>query len=65
MYDQASDQNGGWTDFKPFTVIKKVRESEVITSFYLRPADGTEVSHRICQGNILQFVSKFLGEHIY
>ena len=43
MYDQASNQNGGWADFKPFTVVKKVRESEVITSFYLKPADGGAV----------------------
>lgn len=40
MYDQAANQNGGWSDFKPFTVIEKVRESDSITSFYLKPANG-------------------------
>ncbi|PJN90079.1 NO-inducible flavohemoprotein [Bacillus sp. mrc49] len=43
MYDQASEQEGGWADFKPFTVVKKVPESDVITSFYLKPADGAVI----------------------
>lgn len=43
MYDQATEQEGGWADFKPFTVVKKVPESDVITSFYLKPADGTVI----------------------
>ncbi|MFJ7745913.1 NO-inducible flavohemoprotein [Peribacillus sp. NPDC097295] len=43
MYDQAANQNGGWADFKPFTVVEKVRESDVITSFYLKPADGDSI----------------------
>ncbi|KAL4932404.1 flavohemoprotein [Aspergillus undulatus] len=29
----------GWTDFRDFTVAKKVPESDVITSFYLEPVD--------------------------
>lgn len=40
MYEQAANQNGGWSDFKPFTVVEKVRESDCITSFYLKPANG-------------------------
>ncbi|MCO0596653.1 NO-inducible flavohemoprotein [Peribacillus butanolivorans] len=43
MYDQASNQDGGWSDFKPFTVVEKVQESDVITSFYLKPANGDAV----------------------
>ncbi|KWW11276.1 dihydropteridine reductase [Peribacillus simplex] len=43
MYDQASEQEGGWADFKSFTVVKKVPESDVITSFYLKPADGAVI----------------------
>lgn len=43
MYKDATDQNNGWLDFKPFTVVDKVEESDVITSFYLKPADGSEV----------------------
>ncbi|KRG12662.1 dihydropteridine reductase, partial [Lederbergia galactosidilytica] len=32
MYDEAEKQAGGWKDFKPFKVIDKIPESEVITS---------------------------------
>ncbi|GAB1798403.1 NO-inducible flavohemoprotein [Priestia megaterium] len=38
MYEQAANQLGGWKDFKEFTVIDKVKESDVITSFYLVPS---------------------------
>lgn len=40
MYQEAETQRGGWDGFKPFTVVKKVKESNVITSFYLKPTDG-------------------------
>ncbi|WP_088068417.1 NO-inducible flavohemoprotein [Gottfriedia luciferensis] len=43
MYDQASSQVGGWSDFKEFKVIDKVKESDVISSFYLLPKDGSSV----------------------
>ena len=43
MYEEAALKRGGWADFKPFTVIKKVKESDEITSFYLRALDGTPV----------------------
>ncbi len=31
---------GGWNGFRPFVVDRKVPESEVITSFYLKPQDN-------------------------
>ena len=34
---------GGWTGWRDFVVAEKVRESAVITSFVLRPADGGKV----------------------
>ncbi|MBP3966953.1 NO-inducible flavohemoprotein [Paenibacillus lignilyticus] len=40
MYKQAEQQNGGWADYRAFRVERKVRESDVITSFYLVPEDG-------------------------
>ncbi|MCM3762489.1 NO-inducible flavohemoprotein [Alkalihalobacillus oceani] len=40
MYEQTEAQQGGWADFKPFVIERKVKESEVITSFYLKPVDG-------------------------
>lgn len=40
MYDEVAKKPGGWVDFRDFKVAKKVVESNVITSFYLQPADG-------------------------
>jgi len=40
MYDEVAKKPGGWIDFRDFKVVKKVVESDVITSFYLQPADG-------------------------
>lgn len=39
LYQQA-EANGGWRLFKPFKVVKKEQENELITSFYLEPEDG-------------------------
>jgi nitric oxide dioxygenase len=43
MYKEAREQENGWNFFKPFTVVRKVKESEAITSFHLKPADGSNV----------------------
>ena len=43
MYEQAANTENGWDGFKDFVVAKKVEESDVITSFYLKPADGKGV----------------------
>ncbi|WP_404350481.1 NO-inducible flavohemoprotein [Sutcliffiella horikoshii] len=43
MYEAAAQQNAGWEDFKNFEVVEKVEESELITSFYLKPSDGSAV----------------------
>lgn len=40
MYQQAEQKQGGWPDFRAFRVERKIKESEVITSFYLVPQDG-------------------------
>lgn len=40
MYEEAEAAEGGWRLFKPFTIVDKVVESDVITSFYLKPVDG-------------------------
>jgi nitric oxide dioxygenase len=44
MYRQAEQQEGGWADFRNFVVAKKVKESDVITSFYLKPEDGKAIA---------------------
>jgi nitric oxide dioxygenase len=40
LYEEGASQPGGWRGFKPFRVGRKARESEVMTSFTLVPADG-------------------------
>lgn len=40
MYEEAHAKAGGWEGFREFRVDRKEKESEVITSFYLVPADG-------------------------
>ncbi|MCI0184777.1 MAG: NO-inducible flavohemoprotein [Acidibacillus sp.] len=44
MYAQVATQTGGWEGFRPFIVVKKVQESDVITSFYIEPEDGGTVA---------------------
>ncbi|WP_078428221.1 NO-inducible flavohemoprotein [Alkalihalobacterium alkalinitrilicum] len=44
MYEEAERKAGGWKEFRPFTVAKKVQESDVITSFYLKPEDEGALS---------------------
>ncbi|WP_096551037.1 NO-inducible flavohemoprotein [Ureibacillus thermosphaericus] len=39
LYQQA-EANGGWRLFKPFKVVRKEQENELVTSFYLEPEDG-------------------------
>jgi nitric oxide dioxygenase len=44
MYNEAASQKGGWDGFRSFIVDRKVIESDVITSFYLRPVDQKEIA---------------------
>ncbi|HET7627858.1 MAG TPA: NO-inducible flavohemoprotein [Bacillales bacterium] len=44
MYAEAAEQTGGWEGFREFVVDQKVEESEVITSFYLKPKDGGAIA---------------------
>lgn len=44
LYEEAASKRGGWKDFRRFIVQKKVKESDVITSFYFVPEDGGEIS---------------------
>lgn len=45
FYEEAEQKVGGWSGFRRFVVAKKVKESEVITSFYLKPEDGGPISN--------------------
>ncbi|WP_163377771.1 NO-inducible flavohemoprotein [Cyclobacterium sp. SYSU L10401] len=47
MYRKLTSQAGGWTGWRPFTVVKKEKESSEISSFYLYPADkGKVIPHQ-------------------
>jgi nitric oxide dioxygenase len=43
-YREAAEAPGGWSGFRNFVVTRKVRESELITSFYLSPEDGGAIT---------------------
>ncbi|MFC7063074.1 NO-inducible flavohemoprotein [Halobacillus seohaensis] len=43
-YQNTSTQEGGWIGYRNFKVIKKVKESDVITSFYLESEDRQSIS---------------------
>ena len=45
IYDSQATANGGWNGFRKFVVDRKEPESDIITSFYLRPADGGALPH--------------------
>lgn len=40
LYKEAENKSGGWRFFKDFTLVDKVPENKLVTSFYLKPADG-------------------------
>ncbi|WEG13931.1 NO-inducible flavohemoprotein [Pullulanibacillus sp. KACC 23026] len=40
---EANLQKGAWDGYKEFVVANKIQESDGITSFYLKPADGQQV----------------------
>ncbi len=43
MYANMETQENGWSFFKDFSIARKEKESENITSFYLKPVDGKNV----------------------
>src|SRR6185312_1742942 len=45
IYETAAAAPGGWAGWRDFVVTGKLRESEIITSFVLRPVDGGPVLH--------------------
>ncbi|GAB1738463.1 hypothetical protein NU219Hw_g3269t1 [Hortaea werneckii] len=38
--EQLYEESEGWSDWRDFTIADKVKESDVITSFYFKPVDG-------------------------
>lgn len=43
IYREQASIPGGWSGFKAFRVVNKEVESEIITSLYLVPADGSKL----------------------
>ncbi|MCK8514957.1 NO-inducible flavohemoprotein [Methylonatrum kenyense] len=43
LYRDSEQQPGGWSDWRPFVVADRVRESAEIVSFYLHPQDDAPV----------------------
>ncbi|EMI56825.1 NO-inducible flavohemoprotein [Rhodopirellula sallentina] len=39
IYDHLQNQPGGWNGKRDFLVERKIAESDIVTSFYLKPAD--------------------------
>lgn len=57
VYAATAQAPGGWRGGRAFRVVSKVRESEEITSFYLRPADG---------GALLDFIpGQYIGMRLW
>lgn len=61
MYEQAENQAGGWEGFRNFVVDRKVVESDVITSFYLKSEDIGEIS-RYLPGQYISIKLEIEGE---
>lgn len=61
MYDEAENQIGGWEGFRNFVVDRKVVESDVITSFYLKSEDKKEIAHFI-PGQYISILLEIEGE---
>tara|TARA_R110002095_G_scaffold137232_1_gene118968 strand:+ start:2776 stop:4011 length:1236 start_codon:yes stop_codon:yes gene_type:complete len=40
IYKESAEKEGGWDGFRRFKIERKERESDIITSFYLKPEDG-------------------------
>ena len=48
LYHETETSPGGWTGWRDFVIADKRRESEIITSFVLKPQDGKPVMrHRL------------------
>lgn len=45
LYERSAARLGGWTGWRTFVIREKRRESSVITSFVLEPADGGRVEN--------------------
>ena len=61
VYATTAAQPGGWRGTRALRVVRKQRESELITSFYLQPADGAPLL-RFQPGQYLTLVLEIEGQ---
>ncbi|MCM2458171.1 NO-inducible flavohemoprotein [Rhizobium sp. CG4] len=63
LRDSIESQSGGWNGWRTFTIAEKLAESEIVTSFILRPTDGGKViRHR--PGQYLTFKLVVNGNNV-
>jgi nitric oxide dioxygenase len=61
IYSDQAAADGGWNGWRDFVVETKHRESSIITSFVLRPADNGPVSRHL-PGQYITLQLPFLGQ---
>jgi nitric oxide dioxygenase len=61
IYSENAARNGGWRGPRKFRVVRKERESDVITSFYFEPADGGKLM-RFQPGQYLTILLNVAGQ---
>ena len=44
---KETENNGGWRLFKPFKIVRKEQENDIVTSFYLAPVDGEKLPEAV------------------
>ncbi|GGD38147.1 NO-inducible flavohemoprotein [Aureimonas glaciei] len=60
LYNDLATSDGGWSGWREFRVEQKRRESDIVTSFVLRPVDGSPIlRHR--PGQYLTFQLELQG----
>lgn len=64
MYQETEQKAGGWIGNRTFYVDRKVKESDVITSFYLKPADYQPIASYEA-GQYLTIQAAIDGEKYY
>ncbi|WP_149499323.1 NO-inducible flavohemoprotein [Roseiconus lacunae] len=56
IYDHLESQPGGWNGRRTFLLDRKVRESDLVTSFYFKPADGAALPNYLPGQYITVFI---------
>lgn len=64
MYQETEQEPGGWIGNRTFYVNRKVKESDVITSFYLKPKDNEPIASYKA-GQYLTIQADIDGEKYY